>query len=192
MRERRSERLAPAPWRVPVALEDVAEAGQHFDLVADEAVRAAVARVAGLRDLPRFEANFDVTRHGAGGLRVVGRVTATVGQNCVITLEPIANEVDEEIDLVFNPQLPAKPKADKSEMAEQTSQPGGSDKAWGAPEPLVGGVIDLGNLATEFLILGLDPYPRKPGAIFEPPQDIKPAGGPFAVLAQLTKGRNER
>ena len=33
--------------------------GRHFDLVADADTRAAVARVAGLRDLPRLEANFE-------------------------------------------------------------------------------------------------------------------------------------
>src|SRR5271156_3377550 len=53
------------------------------------------------------------------------------------------------------------------------------------PEPLIGGVVDLGALATEFLILGLDPYPRKPGAVFELPQDVKPEPGPFAALAGL-------
>ena len=82
----------------------MAETGQHFDLVADADVRAAVARLAGLRDLPRLEANFDVTRHGADGLRVCGRVSATVGQNCVVTLEPLANEVEEEVDLLFAPR----------------------------------------------------------------------------------------
>ena len=58
------EKIAPLPWHVPVALDDVPEEGQHFDLAADADTRAAVARVAGLRDLPRFEASFDVTRHG--------------------------------------------------------------------------------------------------------------------------------
>ena len=48
----------PMPWRVPVAVEDVAETGERFDLVADADTRAAVARVAGLRDLPRLQANF--------------------------------------------------------------------------------------------------------------------------------------
>src|SRR5262252_2552062 len=72
-----------APWHVPVVVEEIAETGQHFDLVADTSVRAAVAKVAGLRDLPRFEANFDVTRRGASGLHVVGSISATVGQNCV-------------------------------------------------------------------------------------------------------------
>ena len=33
------------------------------------------------------------------------------------------------------------------------------------PETLHGGVVDLGAVATEFLILGIDPYPRKPGAV---------------------------
>jgi hypothetical protein len=59
---------------------------------------------------------------------------------------------------------------------------------WGDPEPLIGGSVDLGALATEFLILGIDPYPRKPGAIFEPPQDRMPDEGPFAALSKLTKG----
>src|SRR6516165_12015076 len=54
-------RSSAAPWHVPVAVEEVAESGQHFDLVAEAPVRTAVARVAGLRDLPRFEASFDVT-----------------------------------------------------------------------------------------------------------------------------------
>src|SRR6202050_5509771 len=106
MSERKADRQEPAPWQVPVAIDDVAETGQHFDLVADNDVRAAVARVVGLRDLPRLEANFDVTRHGADGLHVSGRVSATVGQNCVVTLEPLANDVEEDIDLLFAPPSP--------------------------------------------------------------------------------------
>jgi hypothetical protein len=50
--------------------------------------------------------------------------------------------------------------------------------------------VDLGALATEFLLLGLDPYPRKPGAVFEPPRDNRPEPGPFAGLAGLIKDRD--
>jgi hypothetical protein len=186
MREYGPEKHAAAPWRVPVAVADVAETGEHFDLVADADTRAAVARMAGLRDLPRLEANFDVTRQGAGGLRVAGRVSATVGQTCVVTLEPIANEVAETIDLLFVPRPPAR------------TQPGDGGKAepreakWDEPEPLVDGTVDLGALAIEFLILGLDPYPRKPGAVFQPPADAKPHDGPFAALGRLKKGQDGR
>jgi hypothetical protein len=169
---------AAAPWHIPVAVEEVPETGQHFDLVADAPVRAAVAKIAGLRDLPRFGANFDVTRRG-GGLHVVGSITATVGQNCVVTLEPLANEVEETIDLTFEPPQRL------AESAENEGQQHGLK--WDEPELLVGGVVDLGALAIEFLILGLNPYPRKPGAVFEPPQDSKHNQGPFAALGRLAK-----
>ena len=34
------------------------------------------------------------------------------------------------------------------------------------PDEIVNGQIDLGALTAEFLALGLDPYPRKPGVDF--------------------------
>jgi hypothetical protein len=175
------EKIAPLPWHVPVALDDVPEEGQHFDLAADADTRAAVARVAGLRDLPRFEASFDVTRHGRTGLHVAGRVSATAGQTCVVSLEPLANEVTEDIDLLFEP-----PPAVQQE-AEGDARDRSLD---GETEPLLDGKVDLGALATEFLLLGLDPYPRKPDAIFQPPADGKPDEGPFSALGVLKKGRD--
>jgi Large ribosomal RNA subunit accumulation protein YceD len=173
------------PWQVPITVEDIAETGQHFELTADADVRTAVAGHAGLRDLPRLVAGFDVTRHGVGGLHVVGQVSATVGQNCVVTLEPLVYDVEEDIDLRFTPQLPPEPQGDETVARREPH-----DVKWNDPEPLIGGVVDLGAIATEFLILGLDPYPRKPGVVFEPPQDVKPDAGPFAALARLTKGRD--
>jgi len=187
MREHRSGKSAPTPWRVPVAVEDVSETGQHFALAADADVRAGVARMAGLRDLPRLQANFEVTRRGAGGLHVAGRVSATVGQNCVVTLEPLANEVEEEIDVLFMPQSASERQAGEIETGDRPR-----DRKWDDPEPLIGGLVDLGALATEFLILGLDPYPRKPGAVFEPPRDLKAEGSPFAALASWTRARDGR
>jgi uncharacterized metal-binding protein YceD (DUF177 family) len=184
MSERKTDKQIPAPWQVPLAIEDVAETGQHFDLVADNDVRAAIARMVGLRDLPRLEAKFDLTRHGTDGLHVSGHVSATVGQNCVVTLEPLANEVEEDIDLLFAPASPpVERKAGEDEVLEEGSER--PRRSWNGPEPLLGGIVDLGALATEFLILGLDLYPRKPGAVFEPPQDVKPDPGPFAALAGL-------
>lgn len=180
MREHQAEKPAPMPWHVPIAVEDVPETGAHFELAADADVRAAIARVAGLRDLPRLQANFEVRRHGAGGLQVTGHVSATVGQACVVTLEPLTNEVAEDVDLLFVPQaaLDLDGKADAP------------DASFDEAEPLIGGTVDLGALATEFLILGLDPYPRKPGAVFEPPPDLTAEEGPFAALGALKKGRD--
>jgi hypothetical protein len=183
MDETRSAKAVPPPWRFPVAVEDVPETGTHLTLAADAETRAGVARLAGLRDLPRLDAEFDVTRHGSAGLRVVGRVSATAGQACVVTLEPLVNEIDEPVDVVFRPKVAAE-VPDEEESDEPAPEARRDDS-----EPLVNGTIDLGVLATEFLILGLDPYPRKPDAVFEPPQQDAAAESPFAALAGLTKVR---
>jgi hypothetical protein len=185
MGEQKPQKPGPAPWQVPVAVEDVTDAGAHFDLSADAGVRAAIAAEAGLRDLPRLEAHFDVARREPGGLHVTGVVVATVGQNCVVTLEPLSNEVEETVDLLFMPQGAAARPAAGTEAKPH-------DAKWDDPEPLIGGGVDLGALATEFLILGLNPYPRKPGAVFDPPAEEEPETGPFGALAKLTKGQDVR
>jgi Large ribosomal RNA subunit accumulation protein YceD len=164
-------------WSVPLRFEDVPpETGRQVTLSADARAREAIVAVAGLRELPRLDASFEVVRSGAAGLHVTGTVSATVGQTCVVTLEPIESEINEAIDLVFNPSSDAGASAD---MSLDTEEP--------EIEPLIDGVVDLGALATEFLILGIDPYPRKPGAVFGAPPTGEPFAGPFAGLAALQK-----
>jgi len=180
---RRSERRSGRSWNVPLALGDVPEAGRHLDLVADSKTRAAVAEHAGLVALPRLEASFDVAPHGRGGLRVIGRVSATVGQTCVVTLEPLANEVHELVDLVFLPAAAVTPAADHEASAPIDAE------AEDEPEVLVDGTIDLGAIAVEFLLLGVDPYPRKPGAVFEGPKAEDTGNHPFAALAALKRDK---
>src|SRR4051812_29602980 len=104
-------------WSVPVALAEVPESGRHFDLVADEHRREAIAKLTGVTAVPRLAASFDLARYGRNGLHVVGRVAATVGQACVVTLEPIENEIEEPIDLVFTPAA-VSPADDVDEEVE--------------------------------------------------------------------------
>lgn len=164
------------PWSVPVRLEDVPEDGLAVTVTAEPAVRDAIARLGGLTGLPRLEARFEVTRQGRG-LHVSGTVSATAGQTCVVTLEPMESEIAEPVDLLFSPDAPR-------EEPGPPRDPEASDP----PEPLVGGTIDLGAIATEFILLGIDPYPRKPGASFEAPATDAPEPGPFAALAALKDG----
>jgi hypothetical protein len=166
------------PWHIPVRLEDVPEIGLHLDLIADARVRAALAALAGVRDIPRLEAAVDLNRHGSG-LRAIGRVSATVGQTCVVTLESTENLVDEPIDVIFAPPQ-TNESADRN-VALEADDP---------PELLSDGVADLGAVMTEFLILGIDRYPRKPDARFAPPVEEGPQASPFAALAKLKDARN--
>ncbi len=166
------------PWHLPVRLEDVPEAGLHLDLVADEQVRAGLAALAGVAGMPRLEVSIDVVRHGSG-LRATGRVSATVEQTCVVTLEPMENQVDEPIDVTFAP--PSSEELAGRNAAFEGEEP---------PEALSDGTADLGAIATEFLLLGIDPYPRKPGAEFVPPAEPSKASSPFAALVRLKDAKD--
>jgi hypothetical protein len=100
----------------------------------------------------------------------------------VVTLEPVENEIRETVDLVFVPG--AVTLASESEVED--SVPGAEEP----PETLVEGTVDLGALAIEFLILGIDPYPRKPGAVFEDVSVGDAPSHPFAALAKLKEKRD--
>ena len=168
-------------WSVPVRLDEVPETGLHVDLEADGGVRAAVTAAAGANEVLQLTAAFDVARHGRDGLHVVGTVSARVRQTCVVTLDPVENEVEEQVDLVFVPPSALGAMRSDANLGADAVEP---------PEPMVDGVVDLGAIATEFLMLGIDPYPRKPDAVFEPPQNADAASHPFAALAALRSGRD--
>lgn len=169
------------PWRAPLTVAQIPETGLHRDLEADQVERGAMARVAGLREILSAGASLDVTLKSGGRVHVAGHVRARIGQTCVVTLDPIENDIQEEIDLIFAPyeQIP--------QLADLVDEAAESDEDIpDPPEPIVNGIIDLGRLATDALFLAIDPYPRKPDAVFEPlivaddPEDH-----PFAALKAL-------
>jgi Large ribosomal RNA subunit accumulation protein YceD len=169
------------PWSVPVAVAQIPDTGLHREFEANPAERKAIADLGGLREVLSANASLDLTLMREGRVHVEGRVRARVGQTCVVTLDPIENDIDEAIDLIFAPpeQIPAL--ADLVEDAAESDV-----EIPDPPEPIVGGMIDLGRLATDALFLGIDPYPRKPDAIFEPPAVADdPEDHPFAGLKAL-------
>jgi uncharacterized metal-binding protein YceD (DUF177 family) len=169
------------PWSFPVAVAQVPEQGSHQDLETTAAQRDAIAALAGLPAVKEAKAAFDLAHAPGGQIHVTGRVQARVEQACVVTLDPVENEVNEPIDIMFAPpsQIPVSAKVVQSEEGDEFEIPD-------PPEPIVNGFIDLGQLAAEFLVLGLDPYPRKPGAEFVPPEVPEdPEEHPFAALKAL-------
>lgn len=169
------------PWRVPLAVLQIAADGVHRELEADAAARTAMAEAAGLREVLSAHASFQVTPQSGGRFHVAGSVRARVGQTCVVTLDPIENDIDEPIDLVFAPpeQIPqlADLVDDDGEGDAETPDP---------PEPIVNGTIDLGRVATDALFLAIDPYPRKAGAVFDHENTpLDPEDHPFAALKAL-------
>ena len=148
--------------------------------------RAALAALNRLPGIASLTASFTLRRSGRGGARATGEVHAEVTQVCVVSLEPFAATVDESVDVRFAPAEAAeaarRAKEDDTELVEVSGEE--------PPDPIVDGKIDLGALTAEFFALGLDPYPRKPGVAFDPPEEAQ--GGeqsPFAALAEPKKKR---
>src|SRR3978361_1666098 len=98
----------PDPWRVPVLVAQIPETGLHRDIAADPPACPAIAALGGLREVFSATASLDVMPERGGRFHVVGRVRARVGQTCVVTLDPIENDIDEQVDLIFAPpgQIP--------------------------------------------------------------------------------------
>jgi len=172
------------PWRCPVIVSQIPESGLCCSLEADPATCAAMAEIAGLREIHSARAEFDVKPARDGRVHVAGKLTARIGQTCVVTLDPIENDIDETIDLIFAPPEQLACLADKQEE-------GGSD-AVDQLEPIENGLIELGRLATDVLYLAIDPYPRKPGVVFQPQiAAADPEDHPFAALKALKLDPNQ-
>jgi len=171
-----AEASAP-PWSVPVKADAIPETGLHRDIEAAADICAAVANLAEVRAVSDLKASFDLSRAG-DVVHVSGRVTGRVGQNCVVTLEPLETAIDEPIDVLFAPVPEEGSTAGEERRRRTEDEP---------PEPLIDGTIDLGAIATEFLILGIDPYPRKDGVEFVPLEAETEIPHPFAALQALKK-----
>lgn len=164
-------------WSHPIKVADIPPEGDEVELIPDEETRAALARFGDVLAVPALKATLKVVSDGGGGAVVTGYVDALVRQNCVVSLEPFDNEVHEEIAAAFAPE--GVHGAAKKEVVEI----GEDDPA----EAIINGTIDLGAMVSEFFVLGIDPYPRRPGAVFMPPaaETEEEGAKPFAALAKL-------
>ncbi len=167
-------------WTYPVVVSELPEHGAEFTLVPDEAARASLAKLAGVIAMPQMTAEFQVTPAFDGGATLEGSLEATVTQECVVTLERFDNKVSERISLRFAPEGSAVAVAETD----------GDNLDSDPPDELTNGALDLAAVAAEFLVLGVDPYPRKPGAEFKAPEaGERPSA--FAALEQLKLGKGE-
>jgi uncharacterized metal-binding protein YceD (DUF177 family) len=164
-------------WSYEIELDSVPAQGKSFELVPDEATRKRLAEVADVVSIPSLKAMLEVRPVGADGAEVAGKLEGIVRQNCVISLEEFDNPIAENFSVDFAADPQSEAETDDEEEIEDL------------PDPIVDGKIDLGALVTEFLILAIDPYPRKPGVEFKPPlieeEAPAPKRNPFEQLAGL-------
>lgn len=159
-----------------VRIDALPREGQTVIVEASPAERQALASLHGLPTIAALTATLRLEPAGSGGARVTGAVHGQLTQTCVVTLEPFEATVDEAVDVRFAPEEEGAAHGAPGEtlslsLADEDD-----------PDPVIDGKIDLGGLTAEFFALGLDPYPRKPGIIFEPTEGAGDNSSPFASL----------
>ncbi|MGX9965381.1 YceD family protein [Roseomonas sp. F4] len=161
-----------------------ATAPRRLDLRANPAECAALAERFGIPGVTRLEAEVNLVPESGGVIRLKGQLSADVVQECVVSLEPVAQHVATQLDLrILPPGIPATDDDPDSPDEIETS----------------GDSVDLGEILAEQLALALDPWPRAPdaaippeldGAALEPEPEIEDTPqrpNPFAALSRLKR-----
>lgn len=163
---------------------------------ADERARGLLAKRYGIVSVDKLAGTASLRRQSDGmTIHVSGTLDAAVTQSCVTTLEPVADTIRETFDGWFLDESQAtsftralKKKQEEEGVPfdafpddEETPMVNEQEE----PEPIAGGMVDVGELAAQYLSLALNPYPHSEEALSEGPLgDDKPLEkpSPFAAL----------
>lgn len=183
-----SDKFTPEFSRI-VKTEEMVSGKEKLVVEANEKERAALAERFELVSINSLRAELEVKTASNGEVTVRGPMSAEIVQNCVATLEPVPETVEDTVEVLFSPHvseddMPSNPD-DLENLSEEELM-----ALLEQPEPLVDGKIDLGEVVAQFLAVAMDPYPRKDDAELpesiqseEEVDDDKP--NPFAQLAGL-------
>lgn len=165
-------------WVRPIRLAELARGPVELNLAPDAATRAALARELNLESLPALTGKLTVYAW-LDGAEIVGRLDGVAEYICGISLEPFEQPLEAEVEIRIVPagseNAPAEALEGEVELDADLPDP---------PDVLEGEEIDMANYVLEQLALAVDPFPRKPGAVFDyqPPEaDLSP----FSVLKSL-------
>jgi hypothetical protein len=162
------------PLSRPVDVSNLPPHGLSVRVEANEEERVALARDFKLPAIRSLVGEYRL-KGSAKGVHVAGSVRAAITQVCVVSLDPFDSDLVEEVEVDFaeSSGLPAEPP---TEIAD-----------YDPPDEIVNGHVDLGAITAEFLALGLDPYPRKPGVDFAYNEADRRPDSPFAALGKLKR-----
>lgn len=169
------------PWSEPFRLAELRREPVARRLAADAEARKRIARDLGLDRLDALQADLEISPW-RDGVQVAGRWTAAYEQTCGVTLEPLPSKIERAFELRFAP-------ADEGKVPREIEELVLDPEAEDPPDPLESDRLDLAKLLVEQLALEIDPFPRKPGAVFTPPEEERPPS-PFSVLQDFKAPRS--
>jgi len=176
-----SQELFSDAWRI--AVDRLPRGGRVGTLTATPDECASVASALGIRACDRLTLDYRLVPHGRNRAQLTGQVIATISQSCVVSLEPVAQDIAAPVKVQFEPEI-VVPATDEQEL-----DPDALDT-----EALVDGRCDLGQVAYEILAIEMDPYPRASDADEGWEGETIAADerqSPFAALQKLRESGND-
>lgn len=174
---------AAAPFVKPMPLFKLSRTKPtQFDVRPANYDLAEIAAFMGIREVRDLRLKGEIRPVGQVDWEITGRLTATTVQACVVSLDPVVQNIDEPVARRY------VPTPSDVQPTDLDVDPEGDDD----PD-MIEDALDPGALALEVLALALDPYPRAQGAEIKlaraAPPGITPledaALKPFAGLADL-------
>jgi hypothetical protein len=158
----------------PIRVDELSHQERRYDIEANEAERAALARRFDLQGIDKLIAQVRLRSETAGRrVRLIATLEAEVVQSCVVTLDPVPARIGTSFEVIYD-------RAATPAAREVVVDSGGVDVL-----PLEGDTLDIGEAVAQELALSLDPYPRAPGSEIESGQTPHDGGNrPFEILAR--------
>ncbi len=152
------------------------EVETKFDLNAESNERSALSHRFGLQGIDAFKLSITVKHlRKRNAVQVNGKLHAQIIQNCVVSLIPIENTIDEVFEVIFyeKNQLVSEELFDDDQF-----------------ETYENDTIDLGEFGAQELALATNPYPRAEGIADETigpylPTNDNTKTNPFSALAGI-------
>ena len=171
-----AQELTEQEWSHFYDVDDLESKPEKLTIEASEEECQDIARRFQIVAVKSAQAQLTLKRtHGGRVIYVSGRFTAQIVQECVVSGEPVETVLTDQVEGWFADKDPTvsftaakrERDADKSGNREIEIMSEEDD-----PEPIINGVIDLGELVTQHISLALPPFPQKEG-VFYPQGDEK-------------------
>ena len=173
---------------------------QKLRISAGEGERKALAKRLDIHQINSLSADLTLYREKGNVIHVNGLMKAHVVQSCSISADPVQTQIEETFEGWYADQdrivMLAKARHEKLGRLADSELPIMDESE--DPEPLVNGMIDVGELVVQSLSLSLDSFPRRRGLEEAESVDVlvEPEGqalrkNPFEALKNWKKSKSD-
>ncbi len=178
-------------WSHLIDSDDIGSKVVRLEISPPKDVFEALCKRLNIHSISEMKASLTLQRnHVSKVIHIQGTISAELYQKCVITTEPVRENIKDTFEAWFaDPNSAvsfAKAKRERMSRKEQNDLPIIEEHE--DPEAIIDGKIDLGELVVQHISLALEPYPKLEGASYDnqgDPLEDAPEGtydNPFAAL----------